>query len=106
MYTPYIIFNGYPLNQYSNPDDMANPKQQDILKFLTPNVQSSNLQNFPKYIKKATISKQPKQQQMPSTDISIQLEDPMSKRERPLRIGYGWEQCEFSPMSCLIRRRR
>uniref|UniRef100_A0A0M3I4C8 Transposase n=1 Tax=Ascaris lumbricoides TaxID=6252 RepID=A0A0M3I4C8_ASCLU len=27
------------------------------------------------------------------------------KRERP-SAGYGWEQCEFSPMSCLLRRRR
>lgn len=27
------------------------------------------------------------------------------KREKPL-TGYGWEQCEFSPMSCLLRRRR
>ncbi|KAH7700827.1 hypothetical protein AAVH_32048 [Aphelenchoides avenae] len=28
-----------------------------------------------------------------------------AKREKPLS-GYGWEQCEFSPMSCLLRRRR
>ncbi|KAE9548087.1 hypothetical protein FO519_008703 [Halicephalobus sp. NKZ332] len=27
------------------------------------------------------------------------------KREKPLN-GYGWDQCEFSPMSCLLRRRR
>jgi ABC-type antimicrobial peptide transport system permease subunit len=27
------------------------------------------------------------------------------KREKPLS-GYGWDQCEFSPMSCLLRRRR
>ncbi|CAD5212009.1 unnamed protein product [Bursaphelenchus okinawaensis] len=28
------------------------------------------------------------------------------KREKPMLMGYGWEQCEFSPMSCLLRRRR
>uniref|UniRef100_A0A1I8ADA8 Secreted protein n=1 Tax=Steinernema glaseri TaxID=37863 RepID=A0A1I8ADA8_9BILA len=27
-----------------------------------------------------------------------------AKREKIM--GYGWEQCEFSPMSCLLRRRR
>lgn len=27
------------------------------------------------------------------------------KREMPVS-GYGWDQCEFSPMSCLLRRRR
>ncbi|KHN75407.1 hypothetical protein Tcan_14416 [Toxocara canis] len=30
--------------------------------------------------------------------------EPAIKRER--LSGYGWEQCEFSPMSCLLRRRR
>lgn len=29
-----------------------------------------------------------------------------TKREKPMLVGYGWEQCEFSPMSCLLRRRR
>ncbi|CAJ0914473.1 unnamed protein product, partial [Mesorhabditis belari] len=22
------------------------------------------------------------------------------------KVGYGWSDCEFSPMSCLLRRRR
>ncbi|KAI6175221.1 hypothetical protein M3Y99_01980700 [Aphelenchoides fujianensis] len=41
-------------------------------------------------------------------DVPLHQDSPMSvqsKRERPL-VGYGWESCEFSPMSCLLRRRR
>ncbi|KAI1727020.1 hypothetical protein Ddc_04302 [Ditylenchus destructor] len=36
-------------------------------------------------------------------DLSL---DPISKRLPAYGNSYGWEQCEFSPMSCLIRRRR
>ncbi|CEF71439.1 Hypothetical protein SRAE_X000076400 [Strongyloides ratti] len=28
------------------------------------------------------------------------------KRERPLQMsGFGWDECEFSPLSCLLRKR-
>uniref|UniRef100_A0A0N5B7F7 Uncharacterized protein n=1 Tax=Strongyloides papillosus TaxID=174720 RepID=A0A0N5B7F7_STREA len=28
------------------------------------------------------------------------------KRERPLQMsGYGWDECEFSPLSCLLKKR-
>uniref|UniRef100_A0A0N5A3C8 Uncharacterized protein n=1 Tax=Parastrongyloides trichosuri TaxID=131310 RepID=A0A0N5A3C8_PARTI len=28
------------------------------------------------------------------------------KRERPLPVnGYGWDECEFSPLSCLLKKR-
>ncbi|KAI6218323.1 hypothetical protein M3Y95_01177800 [Aphelenchoides besseyi] len=41
-------------------------------------------------------------------NLSAQEEVPFvqSKRERPHMMGYGWQECEFSPMSCLLRRRR
>uniref|UniRef100_A0A0K0EKI3 Hypotheticial protein n=1 Tax=Strongyloides stercoralis TaxID=6248 RepID=A0A0K0EKI3_STRER len=28
------------------------------------------------------------------------------KRERPLQMsGFGWDECEFSPLSCLLKKR-
>ncbi|CAJ0564615.1 unnamed protein product, partial [Mesorhabditis spiculigera] len=41
----------------------------------------------------------------PIDDQHVRWVDLLEKRDIG-KMGYGWNDCEFSPMSCLLRRRR